>query len=527
MRSAAGKLLRCAIYTRVSTEHGLEQEFNSLDNQREAAEAYIRSQAHEGWRLHPARYDDGGYSGGSMDRPGLRQLLSDIRARRIDVVVVYKVDRLTRSLADFAKLVELFDEHGVSFVSVTQSFNTTSSMGRLTLNVLLSFAQFEREVTGERIRDKIAASKKKGLWMGGVVPLGYHVQDRALHIVDDHAALIRSLFERYLVIGSVVRLKAALDQEGVTVPLRQDRAGRASGGGRFSRGHLHKILTNPIYIGRIAHKGQVHEGQHEPVIDRALWDGVQQRLASQTQAAGARRPSEARLGSKLFDDRGHRMTPTWAAKGEKRWRYYVSQALLQGRRAEAGSCPRVSAEVIEAAVFQALTAQGAASGLSGEGPDAGLPAAVERIVLGSGQITITIKADAEADQTTTIQVPWRPAPSRRQRSIIPCDGEDTALRPMRVEAHAKLLQALQHAHGWLDELVADPDASTRRIAEREGRSERSVRMILSLAFVDPAIITAAVERRLPRGFGMSRLTDLPPDWTEQRRSLGLPAAGPL
>src|SRR5688500_2292216 len=204
MRSSSSKQpplkrLRCAIYTRVSTEHGLEQEFNSLDNQREAAEAYIKSQAHEGWRLLPARYDDGGYSGGSMDRPGLRQLLAAIQARLIDVVVVYKVDRLTRSLADFAKLVELFDQHGVSFVSVTQSFNTTSSMGRLTLNVLLSFAQFEREVTGERIRDKIAASKKKGLWMGGQVPLGYRVQDRALHIVEEHALLIRSLFERYLV----------------------------------------------------------------------------------------------------------------------------------------------------------------------------------------------------------------------------------------------------------------------------------------------------------------------------------------
>ena len=216
--------LRCAIYTRVSTDQGLEQDFNSLDAQREACEAYIKSQAHEGWRLVRDRYDDGGFSGGSMDRPALQKLLIDVQARRIDVIVVYKVDRLTRSLADFAKLVEMFDAHGVSFVSVTQSFNTTTSMGRLTLNVLLSFAQFEREVTGERIRDKIAASKKKGMWMGGVVPLGYRVEDRALHIVEDHAEIVRSLFRRYLEAGSVVRLKQQLDAEGVRIPIRIDGA---------------------------------------------------------------------------------------------------------------------------------------------------------------------------------------------------------------------------------------------------------------------------------------------------------------
>jgi hypothetical protein len=273
----------------------------------------------------------------------------------------------------------------------------------------------------------------------------------------------------------------------------------------------------------------VHEGQHPPIIDRTLWDAVQARLASQTHGTSTRQPSEARLGSKLFDDRGHRMTPTWAAKGEKRFRYYVSQALLQGRRGEAGSCSRVAAEAIEAAVFQALAEQGAGSDVSGEGTANHLPDAVERVVIGSGQITITITSEAEGDQTSTIQVPWTPASPRRQRTIIPCDavGQDAALRPMRVEAQAKLIEALRLAHGWLDELLADSDTSTRSIAEREGRSERSVRMLLSLAFVDPAIVTAALERRLPRGFGMSRLTDLPPDWRGQRMSLGLPATGPL
>src|SRR5271167_4188851 len=234
--------LRSAIYTRVSTDQGLEQDFNSLDAQWEASEAYIKSQAHEGWRLIRDHYDDGGFSGGSTDRPALQNLLADVQARRIDVIVVYKVDRLTRSLADFAKLVETFDAHGVSFVSVTQSFNTTTSMGRLTLNVLLSFAQFEREVTGERIRDKIAASKKKGMWMGGVVPLGYRVEDRSLHIVEDHAEIVRSRFR---------------------LPVRIDGAGRSTGGGPLSRGHIYKILSNPIYIGKIAHKGHAHEGHHK------------------------------------------------------------------------------------------------------------------------------------------------------------------------------------------------------------------------------------------------------------------------
>ena len=315
------------------SDQGLEQDFNSLDAQREASEAYIKSQAHEGWRLTRDQYNDGGYSGGSMDRPALQKLLADVEARRIDVIVVYKVDRLTRSLADFAKLVELFDKHEVSFVSVTQSFNTTTSMGRLTLNVLLSFAQFEREVTGERIRDKIAASKKKGMWMGGVVPLGYRVEDRALHIVEEQAEIVRSLFRRYLEAGSVVRLKQQLDHEGFRLPVRIDGVGRSTGGGEISRGHIYKILSNPIYVGQIAHKGQAHEGQHKPIVRQDLWDKVQHCLSDRhgtIKAKRTRQASEALLAGKLFDDRGNRMSPSWAKKGPKRWRYYVSQAALQG-----------------------------------------------------------------------------------------------------------------------------------------------------------------------------------------------------
>src|SRR6201994_4477468 len=357
---------RCAIYTRKSSEEGLEQSFNSLDAQREACEAYILSQRQEGWRALEGQYNDGGYSGGSMERPALKQLLADIDARKIDVVVVYKVDRLTRSLADFARIIQVFDSRHVSFVSVTQQFNTTSSMGRLTLNVLLSFAQFEREVTGERIRDKIAASKRKGIWMGGVVPLGYRVENRALHVVEEHAVFVRDLYRRYLEVGSVVRLKALLDLDDARSPLRTDGTGKTRGGGLISRGHLYKILSNPIYLGRLTHKGQVHHGLHDPIVDQETWDRVQLLLAEHAQRTGGNsQNSGALLAGKLFDDRGNRMSPSHAAKGGRRWRYYVSQAVLQGRKHEAGSVARVPALEIEARVAEAARAASSASDRQG------------------------------------------------------------------------------------------------------------------------------------------------------------------
>ena len=346
--------LRCAVYTRVSTDSGLEHDFNSLDNQREASEAYIKSQAHEGWKLVRERYDDGGFSGGSIERPALQKLLDDVRARKIDVIVVYKVDRLTRSLAYFAKLVELFDAHGVSFISVTQAFNTTTSMGRLTLNMLLSFAQFEREITGERIRDKVAASKRKGIWMGGAVPLGYRVEDRALHVVEDEAEFVRNLFRLYLELGSVVRLKAALDAEKIRSPVRTSRTGRKTGGAPISRSHLYWILSNPIYVGRLRHKGQTHDGLHPAIVDVEIWERVQQRLASQTQPRRPCQPDDhSFLVGKLYDDRGNRMGASHASKGRRRWRYYVSRAALTGRTQEAGSVVRIPAPEIENRVANA------------------------------------------------------------------------------------------------------------------------------------------------------------------------------
>src|SRR5207344_587474 len=267
MKAPSVKTVRCAIYTRVSTEHGLDQDFNSLDAQYEAASAYIKSQAHAGWTLIKSRYDDGGYSGASTDRPDLQRLLEDIRARKIDVIVVYKVDRLTRSLADFAKLVELFDAHGVSFVSVTQQFNTTTSMGRLTLNVLLSFAQFEREVTSERIRDKIGASKRKGLWVGGVVPLGYRAKDRKITIVEDEARTVRHIFRRYLELGSLNLLLADLRKAGIKTRVRLLSTGRTIGGIPFTRGSLAYFLRNCFYIGEVKYKGEVFQGEQTAILD--------------------------------------------------------------------------------------------------------------------------------------------------------------------------------------------------------------------------------------------------------------------
>src|SRR6267142_2210766 len=321
---------RCAIYTRKSSEEGLEQEFNSLQAQSEACEAYIRSQRHEGWVLARTRYDDGGFSGGNMERPALQHLLADIREGRIDIIVVYKVDRLTRSLADFARLVEIFDAQEVSFVSVTEQFNKTSSMGRLTLNVLLSFAQFEREVTGELIRDKIAASKKKGMWMGGNVPLGYDATDRTLVINSAEAETVRHIFALYRDLGCVRRVKEETDRLGLMTKRSTTAKGTERGGQPFWRGHLYQLLTNPIYTGQIAHKGQLYPGQHPALIDAEAWRAVRDQLAAN--ATNHRRKADAvepsLLAALLVDARGERFTPSHAVKKGRRYRYYVSGALI-------------------------------------------------------------------------------------------------------------------------------------------------------------------------------------------------------
>ena len=322
-RSGASPRLRCAVYTRKSSDEGLEQDFNSLHAQREACEAYIASQRHEGWVLLPEHYDDGGYSGGTIERPALKRLMADVEADRIDVIVVYKVDRLTRSLADFAKIIELFDNVAgsrngppTSFVSVTQSFNTTTSMGRLTLNVLLSFAQFEREVTGERIRDKIAASKKKGLWMGGAVPMGYRADGRTLKIEDSEATRVRMIFERYVQLGSVTMLAEELAATGERTPFVTSKTGRSHGGRAFSRGHLYQILSNPLYVGEIAHRDERHPGQHPAIIDRDLWAKVQAQLSDNAYArhAGTDTKNPSLFIGILYDADGNRLTASHATR---------------------------------------------------------------------------------------------------------------------------------------------------------------------------------------------------------------------
>ena len=331
-----GGTVRCAIYTRKSSEEGLEQEFNSLQAQREACEAFIASQRHEGWVCVRAGYDDGGFSGATMDRPALQRLLADIAAGRVDTIIVYKIDRLTRSLADFAKIVEVLDARGASFVSVTQQFNTTTSMGRLTLNILLSFAQFEREVIGERIRDKIAASKRKGMWMGGIPPLGYRAQDGKLFVIESEAEIVRMIFRRYAELGSVRLLKEELEARGIKSKSWTTASGRRVGGKPFSRGALYLMLQNRLYRGEIVHTGRSYPGEHTSIIDQPLWDAVQAQLATNTaeRNSGTRTPQPSLLAGMLFDGDGNRMTPTHATKKGTRYRYYVSRPLITDDQTE-------------------------------------------------------------------------------------------------------------------------------------------------------------------------------------------------
>ena len=539
MKPASAKPQRCAIYTRVSTDNGLEQEFNSLHAQREAAQAYIKSQAHEGWKLIRDHYDDGGFSGGSLERPGLQKLLADIRERGIDIVVVYKVDRLTRSLTDFAKLVELFDSHGVAFVSVTQSFNTTTSMGRLTLNVLLSFAQFEREVTGERIRDKIAASKKKGLWVGGVVPLGYEVRDRKLIIVEEEAATVRLIFSRYLDLGSLSALQRDLRERGIITRRRTLSSGRAIGGLALTNGPLAYLLRNRMYLGEINHRDKSYPGEHAPIIDEKLFDAVQAKLTENRQGRRQRRQSSnALLMGKLFDDRGNPMTPSYAIKKGVRYRYYISCVLNQGRKEEAGSLPRVAAEAVERIILDAILAQQPAEQIElrpglqspellspvrdadrAEGAEE-TAANIDKITLGSRSIEIWLREGVDSPPKV-IAIPWSPQTFRRKREVIQPSSESTnGARPMRAEARTKLLSAVAKGRRWLDEIISGKVDGIEAIAAREGVSERSARMGLSLAFLAPDIVQAAVDATLPRGLGVSRLMDMPPSWADQRRTLG-------
>jgi site-specific DNA recombinase len=536
MKAPSVKPVRCAIYTRVSTDHGLDQEFNSLDAQHDAASAYIKSQAHAGWTLIRSRYDDGGYSGGSTDRPDLQRLLDDIRSRKLDVIVVYKVDRLTRSLADFAKLVELFDAHGVSFVSVTQQFNTTTSMGRLTLNVLLSFAQFEREVTSERIRDKIAASKRKGLWVGGTLPFGYEMKQGKIAIVEEEAQLVRFIFRRYLELGSVNELVRDLKERNIRTRAKRLATGATRGEIPFGRGALYYVLGNHFYIGEVKYNNEILPGEQPPIMDRALFEAVRQKsLAQWSHRTIVRNKSDHLLTGLLFDNAGHRMVPTHATKAGIRYRYYVSTPFLHGeaKTTSAGSVSRVPAADIEDAIVKSLKEHLAAkqdksttSATRIDDRDT-LALLVAGIVVHDDRLIVRLKSD-NADEASdppderSLTIPWQKPPSKSSRRILlPHNVSRSDVRPEQFERRARLVSAIARGRRWLDDVVSGRVTTVAELCAREKRSVRQVNMTISLAFLAPNLVKAAVEGRLPRGIGVERLRDPPTEWSRQFEALGL------
>jgi site-specific DNA recombinase len=510
------KALRCAIYTRKSTEHGLELEFNSLDAQRDACEAYIKSQASQGWKALAQRYDDPAYSGGNLDRPALKKLLADMEAGRIDVVVVYKIDRLTRSLADFAKLVEAFDARSISFVAVTQQFNTTTSMGRLTLNVLLSFAQFERELSSERVRDKIAASRRKGKWTGGTVPLGYDAKDKKLVINKTEAGTVRTIFRRYLELQSFRKLVADLDRRSIVTKQRNTKLAKYNGAIPFTYGPLAYFLRNRVYLGEVHHGGMWFGGEHEAIIDRAIFDRVQQLLVTKSNGRKAKRSeSGALLMGKLYDDRGNLMSPSFSSKNGVRYRFYVSSALLRGRKTAAGSVGRVPAAEIESAVLAALKTQQKKE-KSDNGPD---PIGMfERVVIARDHLLLTIAGPGVATDVDSpsaeIRIPW---PTKARDSTVALEGGGET-----EGAHNEgLIHSVVRAQAWIQSLRDGTYESVEMLAEAIRLHPKVVRQALRLAFLSPEVTSAILEGSQPAILSLARipkLLSLP--WTEHRRLLG-------
>ncbi len=562
--------VRCAIYTRKSSDEGLEQDFNSLDAQREACEAYIRSQKHGGWVVNETLYDDAGVSGATMERPALRHLLADIEARKVDSVVTYKIDRLTRALADFAKIVEVFDAHEVSFVSVTQQFNTTTSMGRLTLNVLLSFAQFEREVTGERIRDKIAASKKRGLWMGGCPPLGYDSEDRKLIVNEAEAETVRHIYRCYAELRSIRALKDELDQDGIVSKLRIDKYGHQTGGKPLARGALYLMLQNRIYRGEIVHKDKSYPGEHKAIVDEDLWNRVQARLAENRveRQTGGRAKSPSLLAGLLHDDKGVPMTPSHAVKNGKRYRYYVTRALTtrrrevvpDGRRIPAGDIEHIVASRIRAFLSSAAQIHEAiephaksavaqkrliarAATLSGQWPEQTpaqtrrlLSTLVTRIDLRPDQVDIhllperlgtILTGDASALSPALAAAEDAPtltlcAPARLRRAGMEMKMLIDGKQAHKAKPEPSLVKLIVKAQKLKEQLIRGGDRMDG-IAENAGVSRSYFTHLVKLAFLAPDITKAILDGRHPPGLTASRLINhprLPLGWKEQRMALG-------
>ncbi|MBR1211101.1 recombinase family protein [Bradyrhizobium sp. JYMT SZCCT0180] len=488
------KVIRCAIYTRKSTEHGLEQEFNSLDAQREACEAYIKSQAFLGWKVLPQQYNDPAYSGGNLDRPALKRLLADIEVGKVDVVVVYKIDRLTRSLVDFAKLVEAFDAKSVSFVAITQQFNTTTSMGRLTLNILLSFAQFERELAAERVRDKVAASRRKGKWTGGTVPLGYGTRDKKLVINKTEAETVRTIYGLYLELGSFSKLVAELDRRKIVTKRRNVKVAKYRGGIPFTYGPLAYFLKNRIYIGETHYAGKWFKGEHEPILDRSTFDRVQELLKSNT----VRRrvtfsESGALLQGKLFDDKGNRMGPSFSSKNDVRYRFYVSTA-MRGRRHKAGTVTRISAPEVENLVKAAAEERGIA---------------IDQIVkVMVSAACIRVDAGNIKRKHRTIDIPWSPKP-KGVATITRAPGQ----------TDEKLVKSVARAHAWLADLAAGRYACVEDLAAAANINPKVVRQGLRLAFLPPELTMSVLN-----GEATMALKDIPKTlplpWAVQREMIG-------
>ena len=568
-------VVRCAIYTRKSSEEGLEQSFNSLDAQREACEAFILSQRQEGWRALPGKYDDGGFSGGTLERPALQRLLQDIDAHKVDTIVVYKVDRLTRSLADFAKIVEALDSRGASFVSVTQQFNSTTSMGRLTLNVLLSFAQFEREVTGERIRDKIAASKRKGMWMGGTLPLGYDLKERKLIVNCAEAKLVCDIYRQYLKLGCVSKLKAHLDRSGRTSKVRTSVKGRQSGGASYSRGALYQILNNRIYLGEIPHREQSYPGEHDAIVPQRLWQQVQTKMKSdhQYRRNGLRMNSPSLLAGLLEDAKGHPVTPSHTVKNGKRYRYYVSSRRKGSDVTLPHACMRVPAHEIESRVLAKLRSflqsgdaaselaslvhgvsteqqlANSAASLAQDWPSTHTPELRElcrkilkKVVLHQDKLEICLSKSELLDvllggerRNAGLR---QAAPTKKHTNddlicltlearltrvggettlVIPADGGKQAFaRPV-----PSLLKAVAQGRAWFEQVLAGKSNDQRSLARQMGVSERYAGRMCECAFLAPDIVEAILEGRQPLGLTFGKLTQgLPMVWSEQRSLLG-------
>ena len=569
-------IMRCAIYTRKSSEEGLEQSFNSLDAQRESSEAFILSQRQEGWRVVPTRYDDGGYSGGTMERPALQRLLEDIEANQVNVIVVYKVDRLTRSLSDFSKIVEALDARGVSFVSVTQQFNTTSSMGRLTLNILLSFAQFEREVTGERIRDKIAASKKRGMWMGGLVPLGYDLEGRKLAPNPQESDLVCKIFSLYLEVGCVSKLAGRLDRDKIRSKVWVTRTGARLGGVAFARGALYALLRNRLYIGEIRHRDQCYPGEHKGIVPRDLWDKVQAQLNSnlQTHRNRAKEQATSLLTGLLDDAAGNRFTPSFTIRRGRRYRYYVSQLAIKSLGGERNGPTRIPAHELEgrvteklvaflksdAEVFDRLSEEGESPAISRNRVATAKKLAVrlpslrsddlrdllacflQRVIIQENCIDVMIR---RKDLRQLLENGGRVLVANLLGGQKPPDVND--LISLSIEAKRKrfggevhlvvppnsidsvrhpkpsLIKAIARAHGWYEKVVQGNALDMRSLARQAGLTERYVGKVFGCALLAPDIIESILEGRQPHDLNFEKLCKhVPLSWAEQREQFGFP-----